>query len=161
MPPTMASIVTLLGDGFLLLASGLLLLYIVLALVFGTIELNRILFRNLEGAREPQEEPKPAARPVVGAAAQPAAPAPVAEPVAAVVAAAPAPVVAPAPPPPEVPAGLPPELVAVLMAAAAAALGRPVRVTRILINDSPESHTWAEHGRLLIQTSHRLRKGSP
>ncbi|MBL8139482.1 MAG: hypothetical protein JNM38_00110 [Acidobacteria bacterium] len=49
-----------------------------------------------------------------------------------------------------------PVLVAVLTAAAAEALGRPVLVHRVRMHRAPESDRWSRAGRLDIMISHRV-----
>ena len=48
-----------------------------------------------------------------------------------------------------------PVLIAVLTAAAAEALGRPVQVHRVHVHRAPESDRWSRAGRLDVMLSHR------
>lgn len=56
----------------------------------------------------------------------------------------------------EVSAMADPVLVAVLTAAAAEALGRPILVHRVHVHRAPESDRWSRAGRLDIMISHRV-----
>lgn len=47
-------------------------------------------------------------------------------------------------------------LIAVLTAAAAEALGRPVQVHRVHVHRAPESDRWSRAGRLDVMISHRV-----
>lgn len=50
--------------------------------------------------------------------------------------------------------GVPPEVVAVIMAAVAAAIDRPIRVQRIRYRSQPVESGWSRQGRISIMTSH-------
>ncbi|PDW01614.1 OadG family protein [Candidatus Viridilinea mediisalina] len=50
-----------------------------------------------------------------------------------------------------------PELIALISAAAAEALGRPVRVTRVEYDRRPGADAWGRHGRITIMDSRRRR----
>lgn len=61
-------------------------------------------------------------------------------------------------PAPQQEPGITPELIAILTAAAFAALGTNVRIRKIRFTDTHSNTAWADTGRRLIHTSHRLRK---
>lgn len=58
----------------------------------------------------------------------------------------------------ETPQGVTPEIVAVIEAAAAQFVGKPVRILSIRVLEEPDddSNVWASQGRDIIQTSHNL-----
>jgi hypothetical protein len=55
-------------------------------------------------------------------------------------------------------AGITAEIMAVIEEAAAAYLGRPVRILSVRLHAQPEDarNTWADQGRSVLQTSHNL-----
>ncbi len=60
----------------------------------------------------------------------------------------------------QLPEQMDPELIAVLTATAIAIAKAPVRIKRVRYVPPGQGQAWAQHGRQVIHSSHRLRKGN-